>query len=31
LLGISLFALFVAGWGIFTWSGLVPPLFLASP
>ncbi|MDI3307926.1 MAG: ABC transporter permease [Acetobacteraceae bacterium] len=31
VLGAGFFALFVAAWGLFTWSGLVPPLFLASP
>jgi NitT/TauT family transport system permease protein len=31
LLGAGFFVLFVLGWGAATWSGWVPPLFLASP
>jgi NitT/TauT family transport system permease protein len=31
LLGAAFFVLFVLGWGAATWSGWVPPLFLASP
>jgi NitT/TauT family transport system permease protein len=31
VLGAGFFVLFVLGWGAATWSGWVPPLFLASP
>jgi NitT/TauT family transport system permease protein len=31
VLGTGFFAVFIAFWGLMTWSGLVPPLFLASP
>ncbi len=31
LLGLLFFALFIGAWGAATWSGWVPPLFLASP
>lgn len=30
-LGAGFFALFIAGWGLATYGGFVPPLFLASP
>jgi len=30
-LGAGFFVLFILGWGAVTWSGWVPPLFLASP
>ena len=30
-LGAGFFGLFIAGWWLVTWSGLVPALFLASP
>ncbi|RKK05886.1 ABC transporter permease subunit [Pseudoroseomonas wenyumeiae] len=30
-LGIGFFAVFIGFWGLVTYSGLVPPLFLASP
>ena len=31
LLGVSFFAMFLCAWGAVTYSGWVPPLFLASP
>jgi len=31
VLGLLFFALFIGAWGAATWSGWVPPLFLASP
>nr|WP_246526899.1 ABC transporter permease [Plastoroseomonas hellenica] len=31
VLGAGFFALFIAGWGLATYGGFVPPLFLASP
>ena len=31
VLGTGFFGVFIAFWGLMTWSGLVPPLFLASP
>ncbi|MES2712555.1 MAG: ABC transporter permease [Pseudomonadota bacterium] len=31
LLGIAFFAVFIAAWGLATYGGYVPPLFLASP
>jgi NitT/TauT family transport system permease protein len=31
VLGIGFFAVFIALWGLVTYGGLVPPLFLASP
>jgi NitT/TauT family transport system permease protein len=31
ILGIGFFAVFIALWGLVTYGGLVPPLFLASP
>jgi NitT/TauT family transport system permease protein len=31
VLGAGFFAVFIAGWGLATYGGFVPPLFLASP